>query len=120
MNRRDRRAARAQGQTLARDRTPDEIFPPHHPHGPVQPQAETLMRTLLDFARDKLPGYDITVFLSERQAPEGSNRLPRFNYGSTCDRADMVAVLQAFIAKNTRSAEKLDKINEPPPTETRQ
>ena len=52
------------------------------------------------------------VMSDDEIALEG--RAPRFNYMSTEDRRDMVAVLEAFIARNSE-AEAIDRaIDEPP------
>lgn len=119
-NRRERRAVAARERKLSRDAASDEIFPPGEPHGPVQPAAESLMRALLRFAREHLPDYEVTIFLAERAEAAGAGRLPRFNYGSTADRADMVAVLRAFVERHQADAATLDKIHEPPPSSRRQ
>lgn len=49
-----------------------------------------------------------------------AKRLPRFNYISTADREDMLAVLEAFIAKNRRDGSILDRINNPPASQMKQ
>lgn len=104
---------------LARDTTdPEEIFPAGH--GPVQSETVAFMHTLLGAVREALPNFDVTIFLSEREVLDGTDRLPRFNYGSTADRPDMLAVLKAFVAKNEVAASALDKINDPPPSGARQ
>jgi len=114
MNRHDRRKARKR----SRDATPDEIFPPGHPHSGVQPGIHDALNRMMNVLRDAFPGYGVTLFLNERGNPEG--RLPRFNYASTEDREDMVAVLEAFIAKNRAEGPKIDRIAETPPTDTPQ
>lgn len=108
MNRHERRK-------LARDATPEEIFPGRH--GPIQTEVREQMNQLAKFLQSELPGYDITLFVAEREA---DGRFPRFNYISTADRRDMIAVLKAFIAKNEAEGEKVAKINDEPPTETKQ
>lgn len=113
MNRHDRRKARK----LARDGTPDEIFPPDHPHSGIQPTIRDAMLEAMKILRDGFPGYGVTLFLNERVAVD---RLPRFNYASTENREDMLATLEAFIAKHRANAPKLDKIEDAPPTAVRQ
>lgn len=102
----------------ARDATPDEIFgPTYSGHGPQQPQAAAAMRRILRKLTKMAPDFDVVLFLIEK--PERAvGRLPRFNYGATVERADMVAVLDAFVAKNRAHGAVLDKIADPPPTET--
>ncbi|MDR6953842.1 hypothetical protein J2X65_003205 [Ancylobacter sp. 3268] len=87
----------AKRKKLARDAKPHEVFPDGH--GPVQSHVVDVMKTALDSLRDVLPGYDFTLFASEREASD-DHLLPRFNYISTAERADMVNVLAAFILKN--------------------
>lgn len=115
MNRHDKRKRRK----LARHGTPDEIFPPSQPHGPIQPEIHERMNKVADALRLAFPGCDITLFVAERDATAG-RKYPRFNYISTAAREDMVAVLKAFVAKNNAEAGKVDKIMDPPPTRTRQ
>lgn len=114
MNRHKRRKARK----LSRDATPDEIFPPDHPHAGVQPGIRDQMLETMEILRKGFAGYGITLFLNERGNPAG--RLPRFNYASTESREDMLAVLEAFVAKHRGEADKLDKIKGAPPTAVRQ
>jgi len=115
MNRRERRAKRK----LARDATPAEIFPADH--GPVQSGLVDLMKATIDALREHLgSNFDVTLFVAERAPPADEPRLPRFNYISTACREDMLAVLEAFAAKNRQAATKLDKINDEPPTGVRQ
>ncbi|WBU27526.1 hypothetical protein OOZ54_12560 [Rhodopseudomonas palustris] len=62
-----------------------------------------------------MPGWDFTIFMFEPPAAAAAaNRLPAFNYGSTVQRADMLAVLKAFIMKNEDPAEyeRLAKLDE--------
>jgi hypothetical protein len=94
------------------------IFP--GAHGPLQSNAAAIMRAVMQAIQETYPGWEITLFLAEKYAPAGAQRLPRFNYASTAARADMVAVLEAFIAKNKAEAPKLNRISDDPPTETRQ
>ena len=114
MNRHERRKR----QKLSRHATKDEIFPGRH--GPVQPQVVDQMMRVMDALQEGFPGYNITLFIAERDVPEGEDRLPRFNYASTGEREDMLAVLEAFIAKNREEGAAVDKIAEAPPTDTRQ
>ena len=112
MNRHERRK-------LARHATTkDEIFPGRH--GPMQPEIADVMVRVMDALKEGFPNHDITLFISERDVPEGEDRLPRFNYASTGEREDMLAVLEAFVAKHREEGAALDKIAETPPTETRQ
>ena len=62
----------------------------------------------------------MTLFIAEAEAPAGENRDPRFNYASTANREDMIAVLEAFVLKQRSAAAKLDKIADEPPTEMKQ
>jgi hypothetical protein len=115
VNRKQRRADRK----LSRDATPEEIFPGEH--GPAQAEVARTMQTVLSVLRDAFgPNYDITLLVGERDVPPDQNRLPRFNYASTGSREDMLAVLDAFVLKNRQAGPKLDKINEAPPTESKQ
>lgn len=88
----------AKRKKLSRDARLEEILPGRH--GPVQDPLVAFMTTILDVCREQLPGYDFTFFVSERDATAGPDRLPRFNYMSTCEREDMVNVLKAFVQKN--------------------
>lgn len=116
MNRHDRRKS----QKLSRDATPDEIFPDGR-HAPIQPEIHELMNKVAGALKDTFgPNYDITLFVAERTPPAGVDRLPRFNYISTAERPDMLAVLKAFIEKNEATAAKVDKIADEPPTSTPQ
>jgi hypothetical protein len=118
MNRQQRRAADAL-RKLARNASDAEIFPAQH--GPVQSNLVDLMRVAVDALREQLgKNFDVTLFITERVPTDGSDRLPRFNYMSTAAREDMVAVLNAFAAKNAALGPKLDKIDEAPPTGTAQ
>lgn len=109
MNRHDRRKA-------SRHATDDEIFPGSH--GPIQSDIRDLMNRTAEALQKVFPGFDITLFVAERAGKDGAE--PRFNYISTADRRDMYAVLRAFLAKNEAIAGKLDKIDDAPPTDSRQ
>jgi len=73
--------------------------------------------------RELMPGWDFTLFAFEPPAEaKAAGRLPRFNYGSTVERADMLAVLDAFILKNKDPAEyarmaQFDQLRTEQPTE---
>lgn len=113
-----RRAARAQ-QKRSRDATNEEIFP--GAHGPLQETAKNAMRQIMRDARDRWPGYQFAMFVFEpAEVAARDGRAPRFNYASTVERADMLAVLRAFIAQNETIGAKLDKIEDAPPTEAKQ
>jgi hypothetical protein len=115
MNRRDRRAARK----LSRHAAPEEIFPGEH--GPIQTGiGETMTAALRAIRRSLGPGYEITLFVAEASPPLGERRLPRFNYASTANRDDMIAVLEAFVLKHRSAAPKLDRFDDPPPSSTPQ
>lgn len=108
----------AKRRKLSRDASPEEIL---GGHGPVQDKAAHLMRAMLKACQQAFPGYAITVFVSEPEAvADAEGRDPRFNYASTADRRDMIAVLKAFIARN----EEMEKIDAAaaaePPTGSRQ
>jgi hypothetical protein len=99
-----------QKRKLARDATNDEIFPGSH--GPVQADAVEKMKAVMRVLQQGFgPNYDLTLFVSEKTA-EG--RDPRFNYISTAHRADMTAVLRAFVAKHEAVGPSLDKIEDEP------
>lgn len=108
MNRHERRK-------LSRDASPEEIFPGRH--GPVQASVADQLRSVIHALEEGFPGYNITLFIAERDA-EG--RMPRFNYASTGAREDMIAVLKAFILKNEAEGATVEKINDEPPTPTKQ
>jgi hypothetical protein len=95
----------------------ESIFPGEH--GPVQPEIADLLRKVVDALQKGFPGHGITLFLNEKE-PSAGRTLPRFNYVSTEDRADMIAVLKAFIAKTEDAWAKVEKIADDPPTEVRQ
>lgn len=100
------RAERRRREKLSRNATADEIFPKGQ-HGPTNlPGAGNSMTNILGALRELMPGWEFTLFAFEPPA-EGKkhNRLPRFNYGSTVDRPDMVAVLEAFLLKQKDPAE---------------
>lgn len=109
MNRHDRRAAQKQ----SRDATTDEIFPSGT--RPIPIKTAEVMTAVMDSLKEMFPGFHITMFLAEKEPSEGRD-MPRFNYMSTADRPDMVAVLKAFVAKNEVDGPKLDKIYDAPPT----
>jgi hypothetical protein len=108
----------AKRRKLSRDAAPGEIFPGSH--GPVQSQTLVEAMTLVMDTLKKLFGeqFHISLFLAEKESSEG-RELPRFNYMSTAEREDMIAVMKAFVAKNSDFA-KAEKINEEPPTNARQ
>lgn len=93
---------------LARDASPEENAIPGS-HGPAQDEAQRLMCALLDAFQESLPGWNFALFMiepEERARAEG--RLPRFNYGSTVARPDMIAILNAWLARQTEM-EAIDK-----------
>lgn len=100
-------------EKLSRNATAEEIFPSSEPHKPIQMEAGKLMAELLRSCRKAFPNYHITLFVAEKEVLDGTDRLPRFNYASTGERADMVAVLKAFIGKQEAEAAKLDRIEDP-------
>ncbi|MGY3393406.1 hypothetical protein ACVWW6_005997 [Bradyrhizobium sp. USDA 3311] len=115
MNRKDRRAQRK----LSRDARPEEIFPERH--GPVQLGLREMMPGIVRIVERQLgPNYHVTLFIGEKDAPPGEDRLPRFNYCSSANREDMIAVLEAFILKQRVEGAKLDRIADEPPTGVRQ
>lgn len=115
MNRRDRRRS----AKLSRDAKPEEIL--RGEHGPVQDDAGKLMKAMLEVCQKAFPNYGITLFVNEREVLDGADRLPRFNYASTENRADMIAVLKSFIQRHeTGVDDKVDRINDAPPTATKQ
>lgn len=103
----------------SKDATPEEIFPddlPGRGHGPVQSAVVDVMRLVVDTLSQQLPGFEVTLFVAESHELTKGERLPRLNYMSTAERDDMLAVLEAFVAKNRRDGSILDTINNPPPT----
>jgi hypothetical protein len=119
MNRRERRAQQSRTAKLARNASPEEILPGGH--GPVQSGLVDLMTATVDVLRESIGlNYDVTLFVAERTPADGSTRLPRFNYMSTAERADMLAVLKAFTDRNGSLGPTLDKIEDEPPTRTAQ
>ncbi len=93
---------------LARDASHDENAIPGT-HGPVQEEASRLMVGMLNTFRECLPGWNFALFViepEERARAEG--RTPRFNYGSTVDRPDMVAILKAWLVRQ-EEMEAIDK-----------
>jgi glycerol-3-phosphate responsive antiterminator len=106
----------AKKRKLSRHATNDEIF--GGDHAPVQSSARDTMIAVMDTLKGFFPDHEITLFLAEKKGQNG--QLPRFNYASTADRRDMYAVLRAFLEKNAAIAEKLDKIEDAPPTGSRQ
>jgi hypothetical protein len=109
---------RHQRRKLSRHAKPEEILPGGH--GPIVNEIRDRMIAVMDVLRKGFPGCDITLFISERNAPAGENRDPRFNYISTADRRDMLAVLEAFVAKHRAEGAKLDAIADEPPTGSKQ
>jgi len=78
-----------QKRKRAKDATPEENLP-----GSIQPLQTKIgnaMPGIMELLESLLGGCGITLFVTE----EG-----RFNYVSNQDRADMVAMLTAFVAKN--------------------
>lgn len=112
----NRHARRAEAKR-SRDATPEEIFPGGHEpvRGLENVGKGDVMTNLLKALQELMPGWEFTLFMFEppKQAA-AAGRLPAFNYGSTVDRADMLAVLKAFIMKNEAPEEyvKLAKIDE--------
>ena len=87
---------------LARHASPEENAIPGS-HGPAQDEAQRLMRALLDTFRESLPGWNFALFMIEPEArAQAEGRMPRFNYGATVARPDMIAILKAWL---TRQAE---------------
>jgi hypothetical protein len=112
MSRHERRKA----QKLSRD----EIFPEGTFIGPVQTEIAGTMTRLMDHFVQKFgPNYSITFFVAEKKVPEGQNRLPRFNYASTADRATMLAIIKAWVDRHGEGLKKAEKISDEPPTPTK-
>jgi hypothetical protein len=106
----------AKNRKLSRHATNDEIF--DGAHKPIPTDTASVMTAVMKSLQEFLPGFEITMFLAEKHGKDG--QLPRFNYMSTAAREDMYAVLRAWLAKNEAIAHKLDKIDDAPPTESRQ
>lgn len=107
MNRHDRRKAKK----LSRDATIDEIFVGSH--APIPGNTATRMTAAVEVLLEAFPNCDVTLFVAEKEATEG-RELPRFNYISSAERPDMIAVLKAFVAKNDVDGPTLDKIKDEP------
>lgn len=86
------------GPKLSRNATGDEIFPGKHK--PLNKGADVLLETIM---RALKAGYGddylFTVFVDERH-PRPGMKEKRFNYASTADRRDMIAVMKAFIERH--------------------
>lgn len=84
----------------ARYARPDEILQGNN--GPANlPGRGDVMTNLLSTLRKLMPGWEFTLFAFEPpDRAKAAGRLPRLNYGSTVERADMLAVIEAFILKN--------------------
>jgi hypothetical protein len=101
---------------LSRDATPEEIFPERHqavPEGEREKMA-AIIETVQEFIG---PRFGVTLFINERMSDAEivrEGRAPRFNYMSTEDRPDMVAVLRAFVARNSE-ATAIDRAIDAPP-----
>jgi len=107
MNRHERRRAKK----LSRDASIDEIFVGSH--GPIPGDTATKMTAAIEVLLEGFPNCDVTLFVAEKEATEGRD-LPRFNYISSAERPDMIAVLKAFVAKNEVEGPTLDKIKDEP------
>lgn len=99
---------------LSRDAPPGEIL--QSDHGPANlPGKGDVMTNILNSLRELMPGWEFTLFAFEPPSKAAeAGRLPRFNYGSTVERPDMLAVLDAFILKNKDPSEysRLAKLDE--------
>lgn len=67
-------------------------------HGPASEQSTHIMRAVMDVLRQNYPGCQFTMFVFEPPAP-GTKYNGRYNYASTVDREDMLAVMRSFIAR---------------------
>jgi hypothetical protein len=113
MNRQQRRRMERQNAKLSRNATAEEIFPPNEPHAPIQTGIDEPMRKIVtDIQHHMGPNYTVTLFIAQVKNPTG--QLPRFNYASTAEREDMLAVLDAFVQRYRKDAPVLDKIEQPP------
>lgn len=106
----------------ARYARPDEIL--QGSHGPVNlPGKGDVMTNLLGALCKLMPGWEFTLFAFEPpDRAKAAGRLPRLNYGSTVERAYMLAVIEAFILKNKDPCEyarmaKLDEFHTDQTTE---
>ena len=72
-------------------------------HGPASAQSTHIMRAVMDVLRETYPGCQFTMFVFEPPAP-GTEYNGRYNYASTVDREDMLAVLRSFIARADETA----------------
>lgn len=104
MNRKDRRRSNKR----ASEARPEDIL--HGSFAPVRGLEKLgkrdVMTELLDTMQELLPGWQFTLFMFEPpECAAACKRLPVMNYGSTVERADMLAVLKAFILKNEDPAE---------------
>jgi hypothetical protein len=106
------RKQRQDGKKLSRNATDDEIFPGRH--GPVQATVVDQMTAVMSVLHKAFPDFHLTLFLAEKEGRDGAPS--RFNYMSTAERADMLAVLRAFVAKNQAQGATLDRIEDQPPS----
>lgn len=97
------------------DLTPDEIFTRPVP---ANPKTLAAIETLLALLQGAFPGAVAMILIGELPAVEGEE--PRFTYGATSSRADMIAVLRAFVDRQETLAPVLDKIGDDPPPASRQ
>lgn len=116
-NRQGRRRIAASQRKLSRDAAPGEIL--GKTDMPIRVDAKQVMASILKVCQEQFPGYDVTLFLAAKEAAPGEE-FPRFNYGSTASREDMIAVLMAFIDKQAKLAGLNVEIADEPPVETPQ
>jgi hypothetical protein len=87
---------------LARD-AGDDLNAIPGTHGPASAKSQHIMVAIMQTVKEVYPDCDCSIFVFEK-APAGSDRNDRYNYASTVDRADMNAVLRAFLARQDEMA----------------
>lgn len=83
----------------------------------VPDTAERLQATMRGLTKI-FPGCHVTLLVAPPDLETGKHDTA--NYISTADRADMIAVMKEFIARQHEIPENLRAINDQPPTETAQ
>ncbi len=91
---------------LARNASDEENSIPGS-HGPASEKSQHIMVAIMQTLKEVYPECDCSIFVFEK-APAGSDRNDRYNYASTVERADMNAVLRAFLARQ----DEMERIDE--------
>lgn len=99
MNRKERRKKEARARKRSSKAPIEERLVGKH--APVVPELKEELEKAMKDLIERFPTADIALFVGEHHAREGTERiLPHFNYISNCDRADMTAMMEAFVWKN--------------------